>query len=87
MPLSLTIDLGLAALTEELIELASDADAGDRGVSDQRQALARAVVDYDQDAHPAAVDELIGDGRSATVGPASAPACPRPACVHRADEP
>ena len=32
-----------------------------RGMGDQRQALARAVVKHDEDAHAAAVDELIGD--------------------------
>ena len=42
--------LGLAAFSEEPIELASDPDAGDRGVGHQRQAFARAVVDHDEDA-------------------------------------
>jgi hypothetical protein len=52
--------LGLAALIEEPVELASDPDAGDRGVGDKRQALARAIVDHDEDTQAAAIDELIG---------------------------
>jgi hypothetical protein len=42
------------------VELAGDPDTGDRGIGNQRQALTGAVVDHDQDAHAAAVDELIG---------------------------
>jgi hypothetical protein len=52
--------LGLAALAQEPIELASDPDPRDRGVGDERQALARAIVDHDEDAQAAAVDELVG---------------------------
>jgi hypothetical protein len=61
VPLSLTMVLGLPRSTREAIEFARHPEAGDRGIGDQRQALARAVVNHDQDAHAAAVDELIGD--------------------------
>jgi hypothetical protein len=47
-----------AALAQESIELASDPHPRDRGVGDERQALARAIVDHDEDAQAAAVDEL-----------------------------
>jgi hypothetical protein len=60
VPLSLTIVLGLPALAKELIELAGDPDARDRGIGDERQAFARAVVDHDQDAHATAINELVG---------------------------
>ena len=60
VPLSLTI-LGLAALDQEPIEFARDPDARDRGVGDQRQALAGAIIDHDQDAHATTVDELVSD--------------------------
>ena len=43
------------------IELASDPDAGDRGVRNQRQALAAAIVDHDEDAQTTAIDELVGN--------------------------
>jgi hypothetical protein len=52
---------GLAALAEEAIELASDPSAGDRRVGDERQALARAIVDDDKDTQATPIDELIGD--------------------------
>jgi hypothetical protein len=52
--------LGLAALAQQSIELASDPHPRDRGVGDERQALARAIVDHDEDAQAAAVDELVG---------------------------
>ena len=51
---------GLAALDEQPVELAGDPDARDRGISNQRQALAGAVIDDHQDAKPPTVDELIG---------------------------
>src|SRR6516225_1784119 len=51
---------GRAALDEQPIELAGDPDARDRGIGNQRQALAGAVVDHNQDAKPLTVDELIG---------------------------
>src|SRR6516164_3844192 len=51
---------GRAALDEQPIELAGDPDARDRGIGNQRQALARAVIDDHQDAKPPTVDELIG---------------------------
>jgi hypothetical protein len=35
--------------------------AGDWGVGEMSQALARAVVDHDQDAHAAAINELVGN--------------------------
>jgi hypothetical protein len=41
-------------------EFAGDPNARDRSVGDERQALAAAVVDHNQDAHAAAVDELVG---------------------------
>ena len=40
-----------ALAKQQPIEFANNPDAGDRGVSDQRQALARAVVDHHQNAH------------------------------------
>lgn len=52
--------LGLAVGGQEPVELASNPKARDRGIGDQRQALAAAVIDDDQDAHAAAVNELIG---------------------------
>lgn len=63
--------LGLAVGDQELVEFASHPDAQDRGVGDQGQAFPRAVVDHDQDAHAAAVEELIGDKvqRPAVVWP------------------
>ena len=63
--------VGLATLGEEPIELASDPDARDRGVGDQRQALTGTVVDHNQDTHAAAVEELVGDEveRPAVVWP------------------
>ena len=62
---------GLAALGEQPIELAGNPDAGDRGVGHQGQALARAVIDHDQDTHAAAVDELVRNEveRPTVVGP------------------
>ena len=52
---------GLAALDQEAIEFARHPEAGDRCIGDHRQALACAVINHDQNAHAAAVDELIGD--------------------------
>ena len=70
MPLSLTIVPGLPRSADEPVELARHPDAGERGVGDQRQAFAGAVVDHRQDAEAAAVEELIGDEveRPAIVG-------------------
>ena len=55
-PLSLTI-----AARQEPVELASRADPGDRGIGNEGQALAGAIVDHDRDAQAAGVDELIGN--------------------------
>ena len=52
--------IGLALSDQQPIEFAGDPRAGDRRIGDQCQALARAVVDHDQNAHAAAVNELIG---------------------------
>jgi hypothetical protein len=60
VPLSLTMVFGLP-LGEESIELASDPDARDRSVGDQRQALTGAIVHHDQDADATAIEELVGD--------------------------
>jgi hypothetical protein len=68
--LSLTNRSRLAALDDEPVQLARHPQAGQRGVGDQGQALARAVVDHREDAEAAAVEELIGDEveRPAVVG-------------------
>jgi hypothetical protein len=50
---------GKAAELGQAVELAHDAHAGERAVDHQRQAAE--VVDYDQDAEAAAVDQSIGD--------------------------
>jgi hypothetical protein len=47
-------------LDEQPVELAGNPDARDRGISNQRQALAGAVIHDHKDAKPATVDELIG---------------------------
>src|SRR3954468_15838770 len=53
--------LWLAALDEQAVELARHSVAGDRRIRDQRQALAGAVIDHNQNAQPPPVNELIGD--------------------------
>ena len=83
--------LWLAASDQKPVELAGHPDAGDRGVGNRRQAFAGALVDH-QDAHTAAVDELIGNevdrpASLAIFGGASAPRCPRLACGHPAGAP
>src|SRR5262245_55027458 len=60
VPLSLTIVLGLPRSASSRSSSRAP-DAGDRGVGHQRQAFARAVVDHDEDAQAAAIDELIGN--------------------------
>ena len=59
VPLSETHVAGRAALGDDGIELASDPQARQRGVGDQRQAFAGEVVDDRQDAKPPAVAQLI----------------------------
>jgi hypothetical protein len=51
----------------------------DRGVGDQHQALAGTVVNNDQDAHAAAVDELIGilEIASKSIHPHVLKKCPK----------
>src|SRR5262249_8385721 len=63
--------LGLSVRKEEPIELAGDPDAGDRGVGDQGQTFARAVIDHHQNTHAAAINELVGNEveRPAVVRP------------------
>src|SRR5262245_9374873 len=53
--------LGLVWLAEEQVEFMGTSDAGDRRIDHQRQTLARAVINHDQDAQPTAVDELVSD--------------------------
>jgi hypothetical protein len=52
--------LGLAAFMAP-IELTGNPNAQNGGVGDERQALARAIVDHDEDAQSTAIDELIGN--------------------------
>ena len=49
----------LTTLGDERIELAPDAQAGKRGVGDQRQTFASEVVDDGEDTKPPAVAQLI----------------------------
>src|SRR5262249_10741662 len=63
--------LWLAALIEKPIELTSNPNAGDRGVGDERQALARAIVDHNEDTKAAPIKHL-------TATKASRPASVRP---------
>jgi hypothetical protein len=51
--------LWVAVRDQQPIEFAGDPGAGDRRIGTRGQSLARAVVDYDQDAHAAAGNELI----------------------------
>jgi hypothetical protein len=47
---------------------AGGVDAGDRRVGHKRQALARAIVDHDEDAQAAAIDELVGSEDQRSFG-------------------
>ena len=51
--------LRVAAFDQQPVRFPGHPDAGERGVSHQRQALARAVMDDRQNAEAAAVHELI----------------------------
>src|SRR6516165_6214099 len=50
---------GLAALSHQPVQFPRDPGARERGVSHQRQALARAIIDHGQEAETAAIRELI----------------------------
>jgi hypothetical protein len=52
---------GLAADCDDRVQLARHAQAGDRGIGNQRQALAGEVIDHGEDAEPPAVGEGIRD--------------------------
>jgi len=60
VPLSETQLLGPTAPRNQYVQLASDPCTGQRGVRDQRQALAREVVDDRQDAEAPPVGEAVG---------------------------
>ena len=49
----------LAALAEQPIEFARNPDARDRGIGDQCQTLARAIIYDHEDAHAPAINELV----------------------------
>ena len=93
VPLSETIIVGRPRAGDERIELARDPQARQRGVGDQRQALAGEVVDDRQDAEAPAVGEArptrsrATSAGSAPAAASSAPACPAPACGRRAGAP
>src|SRR5262245_18605309 len=80
MPLSTSIARGLAQPGHDAIELASDPQAGDRGIGNERQAFPRAIIDHAEDAETPAA-------RSRPRAARSAPGCPGPACARRAAEP
>ena len=61
VPLSLTTIAGLPRGGDEAVELASDAQAGERGIGDQRQALAGEVVDDGENAEAPTVGESVGE--------------------------
>ena len=61
VPLSLTMRRRPAAPGDDGVQFARDPRPRQRGVGDQRQALAGAVVDHRQDAEAPAVGHLVGD--------------------------
>jgi len=80
----------LLALCNDGIELAYHPGAGDRGINDQRQALAGEVVDHHEHAEATAIGQHAGDEVEASGwDPAAAPlarAYQGLACGHRDDE-
>jgi hypothetical protein len=72
-----------AALANNVIELARHAPPRDRGVRDQRQAFARAIIDHGQDAEAPVIGQLVGDEVQAPALVGSQCRLDRPPSPHR----